>query len=206
MDIDKIKQIKSAYDKVKTMDVLWGAWVKQTTYDEQSRTYSFEGIYDTIYKDKKADYPFYIDLLVILACQASPAEYDRTFTATLDLIDDDAINHLAIQDEQITVPSGDSPQRWYEDFELKGVEIREPGQYSLSILIENQQKHAVPLWVVSSKMLITDEENDVTTELWAEDYKRLKGNIQFCLTNNFDNYNIKSTSWGLWDSNPSRPF
>ena len=157
------------------MDVLWGAWVKQVTYDEQSRTFSFEGIYDTIYKREKFDYPFYTDLLVVLACQASPAEYDRTFNITLDLVDDDAINHLVTQDEQITVPRGDSPQRWYEEFELKSVEIREPGQYSLSILIENQQKHAIPLWVVSPKMMIIDEEKDITTELWPEDYQGFKG-------------------------------
>ena len=127
-----------------------------------------------IYKDKKSDYPFYTDVLVVLACQASPAEYNRVFDTTLDLIDEDAINHLITQNERITVPSGDSPQRWYEEFELKAIEIREPGQYSLSILIENQQKHAIPLWVVSPKMMIIDEEKDITTELWPEDYKGFK--------------------------------
>jgi hypothetical protein len=156
------------------MDILWGAWVKQVDYDEQARAYSFIGVFDTIYKEHKAEYPFYVDLLAILACQASPAKYNQTFGVTFDLIDEDAINHLVTQDEIITVPAGDSPQRWYEQFELKRVEIDEPGQYSLSMLVEHQQKHAIPLWVISPKGMTVDDGKGIVKEFWAEDFERLR--------------------------------
>ena len=174
MNIVKMPYVKTDFGKTTVMDILWGAWVKQVAYDEQLRTYNFEGIYDTIYKDKKSDYPFYISLRVILACQAHPSEYDQTFKVLLDLIDYDAINHLVTQDEMIEVPRGDSPQRWYEDYELKDIEVEEPGYYQLSVLVENQEKQIVPLWVVCPKGITWDEENGTVTEFWAEDFKHVK--------------------------------
>jgi hypothetical protein len=57
---------------------------------------------------------------------------------------------------------------------LKAVEIIEPRQYSLSILVERQQKHAIPLWVISPKGITIDDGNGIVTEFWPEDFKRLR--------------------------------
>ena len=152
------------------MDVLWGAWVKQVNFGRESIDIS--GIYQVIWKEKKGDFPFIIDLHVILAYEALQAECDKKLNTTVEIIDQDAINRIFQRNFYITVPQGDMPLRWYEDYVFENVEIREPGYYELIIFIENQCKQRVPLRVVAPKMMIIDEKNDIKTELWPEDLER----------------------------------
>lgn len=156
------------------MDVLWGAFVKDVVYNEKANSYDIHGIYDTIYKEKKSDYPFFVDLAAVIVFQAQQVEYERTYNLTLELIDIDGVNHIFELNDKIQVPSGDSPQRWYETYELKGVGFDEPNQYSLSIQIDGQQKQEIPLWVISPKGMIIDEKHDIKTEFWPEDLKQAR--------------------------------
>ena len=61
------------------------------------------------------------------------------------------------------------PYRWYEKHEFPFVTFREPAYYELSILINNEQKQVVPLWVIAPKSRTIDLENDSFTEEWSEE-------------------------------------
>lgn len=155
--------------KVKTMDVLWGAWIKNFTYDGKNDFLDILGIYDTIYLKHKRDYPHITDLRVVIALQAFPSEYNQVKKLSLKIIDIDGQNLIAI-DNQITVPElgGVTKLRWYEDYTLENVIFREPGYYELGILINDDEKQNVPLWVHSPKMLIVNPEDDSTLEKWID--------------------------------------
>jgi len=139
------KNVSMWYDRVTKpkewkMEVLWGAWVKKVTREKEP-PYSIDinGIYDTINKHVKGDFPFTINLKVILAFEAQASEQERIFKCTLRIIDLDARDIFAIND-QIAIPNGDIPLRWYEDYEFNDVLFREPGYYELSILINDEQR------------------------------------------------------------------
>lgn len=171
---DKMRHPEILHGEVDVMRVLWGAWAKEIVYDEEADEYSFIGIYDTIHKEKRSDYPFYTDLMVVIAYYAPVAEYGLPFDITLSLINYDASYQLFKQQDTIVVPQGDSPNRWYEWFELQGVGFDNPGQYSLSVLVNNREEHSIPLWVVSPKGVTWDEKRGTKTEFWAEDFKHLR--------------------------------
>ena len=166
-------RIRHPEKKVNIMDIPWGAWVNELKYDEQSNTYDVMGIYDTITRAHKSDYPFHIDLRVALACYATPAERDLSFKVTLLLTDMDAIVHLYKAEGQLEVPEGDIPKWWYEAFDLEAVEFAEPGRYFLHVLIDNQEKQSIPLWIEGNTGIAWDDENRTETKFWAEDYKKL---------------------------------
>jgi len=132
------------------------------------------GIYDTIYKERKSDDPFYTDLIVVLACYASQAEHDLSFNITLDLMDIDAVDHLFTETTAIGVPERDIHLRWYEHFDLKAVEVMKPGRYSLSVLIDKQEKHTIPLWIISPMGMNWDDKAGTETKFWTEDFEQLK--------------------------------
>ena len=62
------------------MDVLWGAWAKHIDLSENN--VDIVGIYDVIWKHKRSDFPFIVDLRGIIAYQASLAEANKTFQRT----------------------------------------------------------------------------------------------------------------------------
>lgn len=147
------------------MDVLWGAWIKQARI---TRDYTdIIGIYDTIWKKKRSDFPLSVDLRVIVAYEASQVESEREFPLTLEIMDVDA-TPLLRYDTTVTPQVGDTPHRWYEEYEFKGVVIKEPAYYQLSILINQEEKQRIPLWVIAPKKLTWDPENDSTTVEWSE--------------------------------------
>jgi len=152
------------------MDILWGAWATEVIRDAERQIKDIIGIYDEIWKERKADFPFRTDLLAVWACQAEVAEFGRTHQITLNIIDV-AGNSLCSVNDQLTVGRGDTPYRWYETSEFPSVEIEEPGYYELSILVDKQVRHCIPLWVIAPKMMILDPERDSTTEMWPEDYE-----------------------------------
>ena len=151
------------------MDVLWGAWVKQIEFDEWNQPESITGIYDTIWKEKKSDFPFITDLHVVLAYEAAMSESDKIFKVTLEIIDLDATNRIFLTEDNIVIPKGDIPLRWYKDYIFEGVIVREPNYYELSISIEQQYKQHIPLWIIAPKAIVIDEENDITTDVEFQD-------------------------------------
>jgi len=159
---------------IATMDVLWGTWVKQVNYNpnqDNGEGIDIIGAYDTISKKVKNDFPFTIDLELILACQADQTEQEQTYHITLDFIDRFGINHLFVLTKSITIPSGDMPLRWYESYAFNDVLITEPDYYELQVLVARQFKQRIPLWIIAPKVVIYDPEKDSTTELWPEDWK-----------------------------------
>lgn len=151
--------------KRKTMEVLWGAWAKRVDLDENE--INVIGIYDVIYKQKRSDFPFTVDLLGVIVYQSSIAEVDKIYSRELTIMGLDA--PMFSEEDQLTVPIvGDPPYRWYEEFELHNVEIREPGNYQLSVLINGEEKQIIPLWIVAPKMISHNREDDSTTEEWSE--------------------------------------
>jgi len=164
---------KELCNRARPMDVLWGAWAKYIKLDERQQSIDIGGIHNEIWKRAKSDFPFITDLWAIVAYEASTAEYDGVFQITLEIIDLDAMHRIFSIEYGMTVPSGDSPFRWYADYELKNVEIKESGYYELSILVDGQFKQRIPLWVIAPKGSIENEEDGVTIEFWAEDYKHI---------------------------------
>lgn len=161
--------IQRYYHEAKPMDVLWGAWAKQVKLDERQQSVDIIGIYDEIWKEKRSDFPFVVDLRAIICYQASLAESNKTFKLTLTIVDIEA-TPIFSEDEVFTIPQiGDTPFRWFEEYELRNVEIREPHYYELSILINQQVKQIIPLWVIAPKEITWNPEDDSTTERWIEE-------------------------------------
>jgi hypothetical protein len=152
----------------KIMDVLWGAWAKQVRLDERQDSVDIIGIYENIWKSKRSDFPFAIDLRAVVAYQANFAESNKTYQRTLTIMDVDA-TPIFTEDAVMTIPPvGDTPYRWYEEYEFRGVFIKEPAYYQLSVLINQEEKQVIPLWVIAPKQITVNLEDDSTTEEWAE--------------------------------------
>lgn len=157
------------------MDILWGAWAKEVTYGDDLLVRDIKGIYNTIWKKAKSDFPFSADLHVILVYQASRVEWNRAFKITLEIIDQDAITRIFATDVNIIVPQGDMPLRWYEDYEFKNVIIEQPGYYELNISIERQYNQHVPLWIEApKKQIISGDGREISPYLWSEDLEQWK--------------------------------
>lgn len=169
MKTDTITTIQNRHRKVKPTEVLWGAWVDFAGYDEETKSYDFEGIYDTISKKGKEDFPFIVDLKLVMQCQADVAEFNQEYVITLDFIGRYGIKHIFKVDRELPVYESDIPYRWYEYYEFNNILIPEPDYYELLISIEKQFEQRIPLWVVAPKMILIDEETGSTTEMWPED-------------------------------------
>lgn len=154
------------------MDVLWGAWVRQVVFDEQHRTTDILGIYDEIWKRRKSDFPFSVNLNVILSYQAYPSEYEKTKEVSFSMHDIDA-SELFSYSFMLQVPAlyGDSKIRWYESYDLSNIVIKEPGYYELGILVNGEEKQNIPLRVIAPKMVDLDKliNHDIYEERWIED-------------------------------------
>lgn len=170
MSIDKMAAITPIKRETITMEVLWGAWATEIS-DNPTVPNCFDviGIYDQIYKLHRKDYPFSLDLTAIMSFEASQAEANKRFKINLEMIDLDGTVIFSYLD-YVDVPKCDIPNRWYEDYKLSNVIFREPGYYELSILIDNQQKQRIPLWIIAYKASLINIEKDSYTEMWAEDF------------------------------------
>jgi hypothetical protein len=152
----------------KRMDVLWGAWAKQIRLEEKQDSVDIIGIYENIWKPQRSDFPLTIDLQAIVAYQAYPSESNKIFKLTLTIVDIDA-SPIFSQDEVLTLSEViDTPYRWFEKYEFRNVVIKEPHYYELSILINQEQKQVIPLWVIAPKQITWNPADDSTTEEWAE--------------------------------------
>jgi len=151
------------------MEVLWGAWVRRLVFSEHDELINIEGIYDVISKKVKADFPFLVDLQVVLAFKKYRAEEGRNFEISLEMRDMDGLTIIS-DNTTITVPEADN-KVWYEGYEFKAVEITRPGYYELWVLVSGEQRQTVGLWVTAPKTTVYDPERDITTELWSEDYR-----------------------------------
>ncbi len=155
------------------MQVLWGAWVHSfVEHAKHPYTIDINGIYGYIYKEKKSDFPFIVDLRAVLAFQVTNnAEMGRKYKITLDFRDKFGIDILFQSTKQIHIDEGDLPLRWYSHFFIRNVEIKEPDDYLLNIYINEEFKQFVPLSVIAPKLATYDPEKDITTNMWPEDFE-----------------------------------
>ena len=162
--------------RAKPMDVLWGAWIKDFRDDPSGfRAFDIIGIYDIISKKGKADFPFVVDLRVVLAYRVTDeSEFGRIYKLTFDFRDRFGVNQVFKMEDQINASEGDIPVQVYETYEFKNVTIKEPDLYKLSVLLDGHFVLSIPLWVIAPKMTLWDTEKDITTELWPEDYDDYK--------------------------------
>lgn len=158
---------KIARSESEIMEVLWGAWARDIFYKPNSNEISILGIYDTISKNGKKDFPFTTNLLVVVAYRTYPIEYSQTFKITLKMLDLD-MTPIFSQDEQIKVPTIDE-LTWYESYQLNNIEIQQPGNYELDVLVNDDRKQYFPLHVCADRITILDLENDSYEEKWLED-------------------------------------
>ncbi len=153
--------------KTESMEVLWGAWIKQAKFHKKQQAIDVVGIYDEIWKEGKSDFPFITDLQVILAFRVvDRVEVGQTYQIAFDLRDEYGIEQLFYDTQKIVVPDGDFPLWWYDIFPLRNMLIREPGLYGLSISIERQFKQHIPLWILAPKVIRVDD----GAEMWIEDW------------------------------------
>ena len=146
------------------MDVLWGAWCKTVTWNKD---YSLDivGIYEDIMLEGRADFPHKTNLNVIISYQAQRAEQGRAIKQTLIIRDLDG-SSIFEQDWMLSIPQGDTPLRWYETYDLENITFKEPGYYELTVLVNGDAKQIIPLNVNATKVMMWDEERDMTIEAW----------------------------------------
>lgn len=174
MIASKIPSNQLQKGKTKPMNVMWGAWLKEATYDQDSREYTFKGIYDVIFKRNKDDYPFTTDLLIVLALQSFPIESGKSYDLQLAIQDLDG-SILFSLDDKIQMPETDNSQeRWYISYELNDAVIEQPGYYELNVIINQESRHQIPLWVISPKVVDLTKllEEDIYEERWWEDFDK----------------------------------
>ncbi len=159
------------------MDVLWGAWVKELRDNPSDlRAFDVIGIYDTIHKKGKPDFPFTTDLQIVLAYRVTDSsEFGQIYQLTFDFRDQFGVNQIFKMNDQIIAYEGDIPVQLYETYEFKNVTIKEPDFYKLSVLLDGHFILYIPLRINAPKMVIVeDAERQITTELWPEDYDEYK--------------------------------
>jgi len=155
---------------IKPMDVLWGTWAKHIKLNEAKQLVDLTECYESIHKEGKKDFPFTVDLQVLIAYQSKLSESNQEFRVSLDIIDDIG-QYVHSEDRQIVVPEAvDTLIRWYESYIFSDVKIIEPRYHQLSILINGEEKHVIPLYIFGHKITILDSEKDSTTEMWYEDW------------------------------------
>ena len=153
------------------MDVLWGAWATIVVI-ENGYLKDIEGVYDTISKGGKKDFPFITDLRLIVCYQSYAVEYAREFVITLEMQDLDG-SVLFSTENTIQGASKDTEIRWYEHYLLEGITFNQPGYYELNVLVNGERRQHVPLWIHANKGILINEEEDSIKEMWAEDiFKR----------------------------------
>lgn len=149
------------------MDVLWGAWVEDVNFARNSL--DIQGIYENVWRKRRSDFPLILDLTAVVAYQAEGSESHKTLKRTLQIIDVDGSLIFEINSD-ITLPEIiDTPYRWYERHVFPFVVIKEPHYYELSILINQEQKQVIPLWVLAPKTLTWNPEDDSTLEEWSDE-------------------------------------
>ncbi len=103
------------------------------------------GVFSTIRaKSFPARHP---EMHVVVSLAASPAEYGQTRTLHLKLINEDGSVTLVDGTETFRVPEGSGGRRveLTRIFRLRDVVFPSPGDYQISVLVDNDEKGFLPL-------------------------------------------------------------
>lgn len=82
------------------------------------------------------------EMYLVMQLEASPAEYDRAYTLSVKLLDEDAIKALVDININRTVPRGKDGQVVHQNVlaRLNGVKFPRAGTYEFSVLVDNDVK------------------------------------------------------------------
>lgn len=163
---------KATKPKEWRMQVMWGAWVKKAIIRRKHPfTVDIQGIYEQIWKHEKADFPFSVDLTLLLVYQiTNRAEFGQVYKLALDFRDKYGIDCLFRSIQPMQLPEGDLPVRWYETYAINNVVIKQPDDYAMNIYINQEFKQLIPLWVIAPKVMTWDDATGTTTEMWPEEF------------------------------------
>lgn len=157
----------------KSMDILWAAWV--TDFAENHTVPSgidIVGIYDAIDKNGKADFPFTVDLKIVLAYRVmNSVDFNQIYPISFDFRDQWGANIIFQMNDQLKIIEGTIPVQLYESYKFNKVTIREPGLYWLSILINGRVETTIPLRVIADRLSVIDLKRGIDIEMWPEDYE-----------------------------------
>ena len=154
------------------MDILWGAWATVVMIVD-GELQGLDGVYTTIIKGGKGDFPFTTDLRLVVCYQSYAVEFGRDFAIILEMQDLDG-RCMASISETVQGASADTETRWYEHY-LLNVTFNRPGYYELNVLVNGERRQHIPLWVNANRGILIDEEEDSVKEMWVEDMLKGKG-------------------------------
>ncbi|NDJ51616.1 MAG: hypothetical protein GYB68_00865 [Chloroflexi bacterium] len=88
-------------------------------------------------------------MYVVCQLAASPAEYGRKFHFAIKLIDQDATQEIVKLASNATVPTKTGVRQQHLNFlfKLNHVRFPAPGVYEFTILIDNDPKRSIPIFV-----------------------------------------------------------
>jgi hypothetical protein len=176
MNITTIATKKRLVHRTKPMEILWGAWIKGLKQNSRElNAFDIIGIYSDIHKEGKTDFPFVVDLQVVLAYRVRDvAEFGQIYQLTFDFRDKNGVKQIFKMNDQIIAYEGDIPVELYETYCFRNVEIKDPDFYRLNIYLDRRFTFFIPLRITAPKRIIDDVDNDIITELWPEDYEEYK--------------------------------
>jgi len=109
------------------------------------------GVFSNI---RAAEFPArHPEMHVVVSLAASPSEYGSTRTLRLKLINEDGSLTLIEGHEEIVVPEGKGGRRVEISriFKLRDIVFPCPGDYQISVLIDNDEKGSLPLVVTMAE-------------------------------------------------------
>ena len=109
------------------------------------------GVFGQIYADQfPAQHP---EMYLILQLVANPSEYNTTRRVTVQLLDEDAREHLVDWAQEIQFGEGKSGRRLEHNIILRMANVVFPhaGAYQFSVLVDNDHKGDLRLDVVSGR-------------------------------------------------------
>ena len=115
---------------------------------EKSGKLNVMGIFSQIYASK---FPVrHPEMHVIVSLSASPAEYNTTRKLTVKLMDEDGKQEILSWSRDIRVPAGSGMRRLEVNqiLRLRDVVFPEPGSYQFSVLVDNDEKGTLPIFLV----------------------------------------------------------
>lgn len=90
------------------------------------------------------------EMFLIIGMNASPAEYGKKRNITIKLINADATQELVNMSHDIDVPKGGGGRKVEINhiLRLQGVQFPSAGTYQFSVLVDNDEKGAIPIELI----------------------------------------------------------
>lgn len=95
------------------------------------------------------------EMHLIVSLSASPAEYSATRRLTIKLLNEDATQEIMNWSRQIDIPKGTGGQRVTVNqiLRLRDLIFPSSGIYQFSVLVDDDEKGALPIMVVERKAI-----------------------------------------------------